>query len=256
LAGSAIISLMSLQVKTALVTGASIGIGRAIAIELAKEGVKVFITARRRQELEKTKNMIESQGGQAELVAADLGKISSINSLISTLKRKTQELNILVNVAGIWHGKTQVYAGKNFETFSQKVILDTFSVGTIAPALLAHGLIPIMPKNSKIINISGTFESGAKGWLPYYVSKRAIEDLTLGLAEELKDKGIQINCISPSDTATEQYKKYFPQYIQDAIAPEKIAQYATFLCSAKANNISGEVFVIKKGQKPYSRFHA
>src|SRR3989344_1336473 len=141
---------MSLQVKTALVTGASIGIGRAIAIELAKEGVKVFITARRRQELEKTKNMIESQGGQAELVAADLGKISSINSLISTLKRKTQELNIIVNVAGIWHGKTQDYAGKNFETFSQKVILDTFSCRALPPPAPATPTTPTHTKTKKL----------------------------------------------------------------------------------------------------------
>ena len=107
----------------------------------------------------------------------------------------------------------------------------------------------------KILNISGTFENGAKGWLPYFVSKKGIEDLTIGLAEELKDKDIQVNAISPSDTATEAYQKYFSQYMNEAIDPKEIAKYAAYLCSDKANKITGKVFVMKKGQEPYEGYH-
>ena len=117
---------------------------------------------------------------------------------------------------------------------------------------LVHGLVNLMPKKSKIINISGTFESGAKGWLPYYVSKKAIEDLTIGLAQELECKDIQVNAISPSDCATFAYKKYFPQYINEAIAPEKIAQFVVDLCQ---KDITGKVFVLKKDQEPFESFH-
>ena len=70
--------------------------------------------------------------------------------------------------------------------------------------------------------------------MPYFVSKKGIEDLTIGLAEELKDKDIQVNAISPSDTATEAYKKYFPQYIEEAIDPSEIGRYVVFLCSEEA----------------------
>lgn len=149
-----------------------------------------------------------------------------------------------------------MYAGKDFETFNQRVIVDTYFVGVVAPSLLAHAFIPLMPKGGTILNISGTFESGAKGWLPYYVSKRAIEDLTVGLAEELKEKGIQVNCISLSDTATEAYRKYFPQYINEAIEPEEIAKCAVYLCSSKADKITGKVFVMKKDKTPYEGYHA
>lgn len=149
-----------------------------------------------------------------------------------------------------------MYAGKRFEEFPERVILDTLMVGTIAPMLLVRAFVPLMPSGSRIINISGTFESGAKGWLPYYVSKRAIEDLTIGLADELKTKGILVNAISPSDTATEAYQKYFPQYVDGAIDPEEIAQEAVFLCSQDANEITGKVFVMKKGKTPYEGFHA
>lgn len=241
--------------KFAIVTGASTGIGRAIALELAKEGAFIALAGRTQDKLLKTKSLIAENGGKTEVFLGDFTKLDSLEALIALIKQKTGRIDILVNVAGIWHGKDEVYAGKDFESFSKQVILDTYAVGLTAPTLLTHAFIPLMPKGGKIINISGTFESGAKGWLPYYVSKRAIEDLTVGLAEELTDKDIQVNCISPSDTATEAYKKYFPQYIAEAVEPIEIAKFAVYLCSDKARNITGRVFVIKKDKEPYEGCH-
>lgn len=241
--------------KFAIVTGASTGIGRAISIELAKKSFHIVLIARTQNRLAETKKLIEKDGGEAEIIPADLTIIDSINELIKSIKSKHSQIDVLVNVAGIWHGKDEVYAGKDFEQFSQQVILDTYSVGTIAPTLLAHAFILLMPKGSNIINISGTFENGAKGWLPYYVSKKAIEDLTVGLSEELKEKEIRVNAISPSDTATEAYKKYFPQYIDEAIEPTEIAKQIVHLCSDKANGVTGKVFVMKKGKEPYEGYH-
>lgn len=246
---------MKLKDKFAIVTGSSTGIGRAIAIELAKEGAFIALAGRTEDKLLETKSLIVKNNGKAEVFLGDFSKIDSLKALISLIKQKSDKVDILVNVAGIWHGRGEVYAGKNFESFSPQIILDTYAVGITAPTLLAHAFISLMPKGGKILNISGTFESGAKGWLPYYVSKKAIEDFTVGLAEELKDKEIQVNAISPSDTATEAYKKYFPQYIKDAIDPEKIARYATYLCSDDAINITGKVFVIEKGKEPHEGYH-
>lgn len=245
---------MKLKGKTAIVTGASTGMGRAIAVELAREGAFVIITARRRTELEKTGELVKKVGGGVKIIPADLSRLETINKFIEEVGKEVDRVDILVNVAGIWHGKDEVYAGKDFESFSQGVILDTLMVGTAAPMLLAHAFVSKM-KKGKILNISGTFESGAKGWVPYFVSKKAIEDLTIGLAEELKGKGIQVNCISPSDTATEEYKKHFSQYIKDAIGPEEIAKYTVQLCSDDLVKVTGEVFVMEKGKKPYKGYH-
>jgi len=242
--------------KFAVVTGSSTGIGRAIALALAKEGVFIALAGRTQDKLLKTKTLITQNGGQAEVFIGDFTKLDSLEALIASIKQRTDKVDILVNVAGIWHGEDEVYAEKNFESFSREVILDTYAVGLTAPTLLAHAFIPLMPRGGKIINISGTFENGAKGWLPYFVSKKAIEDLTIGLAEELKDKDIQVNAISPSDTATEAYQKYFPQYMDEAIEPDKIGEYAVYLCSEKAKEITGKVFVMKKGKEPYEGYHA
>lgn len=231
--------------KFAVVTGASTGIGRAVAIELVKAGFYVALVGRANDKLLVTKSLIVKEGGQAEVILGDFSNLDSLRGLITTIKEKTSKIDVLVNIAGIWHGKDEVYAGKDFEGFQEKVILDTYSVGLIAPTLLAHAFIPLMPKGSSIINLSGTFENGGKGWLPYYVSKRAIEDLTVGLSQELKDKGIKVNCISPSNTATEEYKRFFPEDAMDAQTPEQVAKLFFELIQ---KNVTGKVFVIKKGK--------
>lgn len=234
--------------KIALVTGASSGLGRAVSIALGGAGYRLILTGRNKTELEKTSSLVAN----SQTIISDLSDIDSINLLIKKIKQITKQINVLVNLAGIWHGQNEVYAGKNYEEFDQQVIIDTLNVGILAPLLLTHGLIPLMSSGSNIINISGTFESGAKGWLPYYVSKRAIEDLTIGLAQELERKDIQVNAISPSDCATFAYKKYFPQYIDEAIAPEKIAEFIVNICQ---KDITGKVFVLKKNQQPFESFH-
>lgn len=241
--------------KCAVVTGASTGIGRAIAVEFAREGAFVVLVARRQDKLREIKDMIEAGNGSAKVLACDLSKLDAIDGLIDAVKKETDHVDILANVAGVWHGNDEVYAGMDYDKFSRDVILDTYTVGITAPSLLAHALIPLMPSGSSILNISGTFSSGGKGWLPYYVSKRTIEDLTVGLAQELEGKGIRANCISPSDTATEEYGKYFPECIDEAMEPEEIAKYASYLCSDKAEGTTGSVIVMKKGEKPFEGFH-
>ncbi len=135
---------MKLQNKNAIVTGASTGIGRAVAIELAKEGVVVGLVARNVEKLNETKRLIEETGGIAIIFPVDLSDFDSVSELINDIKSKFDNIDILANIAGIWHGKDEAYAGKNYELFDPKVITDTFSVGLIAPSLLVRGLLPIM----------------------------------------------------------------------------------------------------------------
>lgn len=238
--------------KFTVVTGASTGIGRATAIELGRNGSTVALVARNKEKLEETKKLVEEAGGTAIVFEADLSNIDSINNLIESIKQQTQQVDILVNIAGIWHGDNEVFAGKDYEEFTQQTVINTFSVGLIAPTLLVHGLVSIMPQGSNIINLSGTFENGAKGWLPYYASKRGIEDLTQGLADELKDKQINVNCISPSDTATEEYKKYFPEDAVDANLPETIAKEIVNLINS---NQTGQFVVVKKNELIMEGYH-
>lgn len=231
--------------KFAVVIGASTGIGRAIALAFAKEGAFVALVGKNEEKLLETSNLIKETNGKSKVFVCDLAKNSSLVALISSIKSETSKIDILVNVAGIWHGIDEVYAGKDFESFPESVILDTYSVGLTVPTILSHAFIPLIPSGSIIINLSGTFENGGKGWLPYYVSKRAIEDLTIGLSQELANKGIRVNCVSPSDTATEEYKRFFPDDAKDAQSPEEVARLFVELAT---KDVTGKIFVIKKGK--------
>ena len=239
--------------KTSLITGASTGIGRATAITFAKNNYHIYLVARSTDKLEETAEIIRAQGGEATILPTDLSEISDINNLIEKVKQETDTLHCIANIAGIWHGKDEVYAGTNFADFDQQVILDTYIVGFTAPTLLVHGLLPLMPSGSSIINLSGTF-SKAKGWLPYFASKRGLEDFSVGLAEELEEKGIRVNCISPADTATEQYKKYFPQYAEEALEPDTIAEKIYSL--AEKELITGKTIVMRYEKEPMEGFHS
>lgn len=241
--------------KTALVTGASTGIGRAIAVALVKRGATVGLVARSKDPLEQTRGLVEKASGKGEIFPLDLQDTQAIYRLADTLKTTWKKLDILVNVAGIYHTNTKAFSDIPFEKYTVEEIRNTYEVTLGGTTFLTHALLPLMGKGSHIINISGTFESGAKGWLPYYVAKRAIEDFTVGLAEEVKDKEIFVNCISPSDTATEAYAKFFPQYLSDTQPPERIGEFVSALCHNE-NPPTGKIFVLKKDKDPYEQFHA
>ncbi|PIR62996.1 MAG: hypothetical protein COU65_00190 [Candidatus Pacebacteria bacterium CG10_big_fil_rev_8_21_14_0_10_42_12] len=240
--------------KTAIVTGASTGIGRATAIKMSEAGYQVFLVARSKERLEETAKMISESGGSSFVLPTDLSKLANINKLIETLVEKLDAVDALINIAGIWHGEKEVYAETDYQNFDQQVILDTYAVGFTAPSLLIHGLLPKMPSGAKIVNLSGTFENGGKGWVPYFASKRALEDLTIGLSDDLSDRNIQVNAVSPSDTATEAYAKHFPQYMDEAISPEEIAEKIVELCD-EGSKVTGKVFVMKKGEEIFEKFH-
>lgn len=237
--------------KYAIVTGASTGIGREVAIEMAKNNFEVGLVARNLDGLIETKKMIENIGGVAKIYECDLSNFDDVDDLVEEIKDQTEHIDLIANIAGIWHGKDGVFAGIDFEKFEENVLLNTMEVGIVSPMLIVNKLLPLMT-DGDIINLSGTFENGGKGWLPYYVSKRAIEDFTIGLADELKEKNIKVNCVSPSDTATESYKKFFPQYIDESVDPKEIAEKFVEIINSKE---TGKVFVIKKDKETTEGFH-
>jgi len=234
----------------AVVSGASTGIGRQVAIMLSRKGYLLVLVARRKDKLEETKKLL-GPTGKAEVFPANLADLEAIKTLTYHLKNKYKHIDVIANIAGIWHDEHEAFASKPYDTITSKMIIDTVTVGTLAPMLLIHELIPAMTQGGCIINLSGTFESDAKGWVPYYVSKRAIEDLTVALAQDLHDKGIRVICISPSDTATEEYKKFFPEDAATAQSPQEVAHV---LVNMIEKGKSGTIYVLKKG-KVRKAFH-
>jgi len=238
--------------KYALITGASTGIGRETAIELSKKGYELGLIGRNLEKLEETKKLIGG-GSDTDIFVADLADLNSVKKSADTILKNNKKIDLIANIAGIWHGKDEVFAGVDYEKFDDSTIINTMNVGIMAPMLLVKNLLNLMNPESIIVNLSGTFENGGKGWLPYFVSKRAIEDFTVGLADELKEKEIMVVGVSPSDTATESYKKFFLEFIDDSQDPKDIAKFIANLNYDIKE--SGKIFVMKKDQRVFESFH-
>lgn len=232
--------------KTALITGANSDIAISIAKKLMELGYNLILTSRNAEKLEQTRTQI----GDITSISAfayDLSSTNNILLLTQKVRDNFQNLDLIVNLAGIYHDEEKAFDGIDFKDYSVTEIEDNLNVGILAPMIIVNQLRDLLKSGSSIINISGTFES-AKGWLPYYVSKKALEDFTVGASQEFSDDGIRVNCISPGDTMTESYKKFFPQYAteENCISPEEISNKVEFLVSGEGKEKSGEIIEVKK----------
>jgi len=242
-----------LKGKIAVVTGASTGIGREIAKAIAIHGGRVGLVARSEDGLKKTQEQIRRAGGEAEIFITDLRKREDIDKLASNILKKYGGVDIIANVAGVWHGENTVYYGPKLWETPVEQIDEVLDVIIRAPILLTRALLPsmIQKNQGKILQISGTFENGATGWLHYYVGKKALEHFTVGLSEELRPHKIQVNTISPSDTFTEAYRRFFPDAREEeCLSPVDIANLAIFLLSEDADHITGACIVIRSKNAP------
>lgn len=234
----------------ALVTGASTGIGRAVAAELGKKGWNVGLVARRKERLEETKRMVEEAGGKAEVFVYDLAYVSQVNSLIKKVKRWKERIDILVNAADVWHLDGKQYFETELDKIPTEFICVSLDVGLKAAVLLARAFVPEMKGWGRVVNMSGAFAPDEKGCLPQYVTKKGVEMFTKQLALEYKDAGVTVNAVSPWYVWTEAVQKFFPGLKDQAQSPEDVARFIAFLCSDDAASETAKIWSLRKGQEP------
>ncbi|MGW0192584.1 SDR family NAD(P)-dependent oxidoreductase [Nonomuraea sp. NPDC003201] len=183
--------------KTALVTGASRGIGRAIALRLARDGFRVAVNyARDEAAAEEVVGLIEKDGGSAFAVKADLGEGS--RALAERLKDETEVLDVLVNNAGI--GMSRPIGEETPEAYDR-----LFDVNVKGLFFLTQQLLPLIPDGGRIVNItSGVARIAFPEGIAYAMTKGAVQVFTLALAKELGPRGITVNNVAPGiiDTDT------------------------------------------------------
>ncbi|MET7331644.1 SDR family oxidoreductase [Nonomuraea sp. NPDC005650] len=183
--------------KTALVTGASRGIGRAIALRLARDGFRVAVNyAEDGTAAEEVVRLIEKDGGSAFAVRADLGRPSHV--LVERLRAETAVLDVLVNNAGI--GTSQPIAEETPAAYDR-----LFDVNVKGLFFLTQQLLPLIPDGGRIVNItSGVTRIAFPEGIAYAMTKGAVQVFTLALAKELGPRGITVNNVAPGiiDTDT------------------------------------------------------
>jgi len=244
--------MSSLEGRTALVTGASQGIGRACAIELAKAGAKVALAARNEEKLAEVAAEIAVAGGTAKAFAIDIASEESIKAGAKAALAQFGSIEILVNNAGI----TKDGLMMRMKRADWDAVLSTNLTGTF---LLTQALVSSMLKArwGRIINISSVVgETGQAGQANYAASKAGLIGLTKSLARELASRGITANAVAPgyietAMTAVLEDKQREQMFAHIPLARPgtdlDIAHAVRFLASDEAAYITGHVLDVNGG---------
>ena len=238
---------MILDGKVALVTGAAVGVGQALSLRIAKAGTKVALVDRNKSGMEETLRQINSSDGIAEIFYTDLLNDADIVNTVKDIQEKWGQIDILANIAGLWHNEGDRILGDEYHKIPVDRIKAMIGVNLMAPVLLSRACLPAMIKrrSGKILNLSGSFPEYGYGMVPYYVGKLGVENLTRSVAVEARKYGLQINCLCPGDIDTKWFRKIYPEFLKFAISADDVIELAMFLLeNPAADLITGQVIGI------------
>ena len=243
---------MRLKDKTALVTGGARGIGREIALCLAREGANVVIWDVNPESAKSTAKDIEALGVKADYVQADVTKYNQVEESVNKILDNFQKLDILVNNAGITKDNLLLRMSEaDWDAVINVNLKGTFNCTKAAAKVM------LRQRSGKIINIASIIGIiGNFGQANYAASKAGIIALTKTTAKELASRGICVNAVAPGFIQTEMTAK-LPADIQQKLLtriplnrlgkPEDVAKLCLFLASSESDYITGQVIIIDGG---------
>ena len=239
--------------KTVLITGASRGIGREIAIKFASEGYNVVLNYNSSEAKAKTiAKQIEKFGVKCLLVKADVSVESEVIDMVNVALKEFGRIDVLVNNAG-------VALSKLFQLTTTDEVARVFGVNTFGVINCSKAVVPSMvsEKSGKIINISSIWgKVGASMETIYSASKGAVIAFTMALAKELAPSNISVNCVCPGVIETDMLLEYTEEDKKELKnqtplnrlgTPQDVANAVYFLASDNATFITGQVITVDGG---------
>ncbi|MCL6547670.1 MAG: SDR family oxidoreductase [Alicyclobacillus sp.] len=249
-------SLYSAKGKTAVITGASQGIGRATAIAFAEAGADVVLCGRNAAELHRTAERIQQTGQRAEVVLCDVRRVQEIQAMASYLSDRFSRIDILVNNAGI--DIPQMATDVTEDAWDS--ILETNLKGMFFCSQ-SVGRLMIRQGGGQIINLASELSYVATPMSSVYaISKGGVVQLTKALAVEWAPYGVRVNAVAPTLIQTPMTEMLFaanPALLHDSVAripfkrmgrPEEVAAAIVFLASDAAKFITGETLLVDGGR--------
>lgn len=244
---------MNLKGKVALVTGASRGIGRAIALSLGEAGCDVIVNyASSEGAAREVVDGVIAHGSRAKAIRADVADMAAVEGMVAEAHREFGQIHILVNNAGINRDRT-------FLKLTRAEWDDVIRTNLGGPFNTAHALIPSMCEAGfgRIINITSIVgQMGNYGQTNYAAAKGGIISFTKSLAREVARKGITVNCVAPGYINTDMMKGVPDRVIEQVRSitplarlgePEEIAWAVRFLADPRASYITGQVVAVNGG---------
>jgi 2-hydroxycyclohexanecarboxyl-CoA dehydrogenase len=243
---------MNLNGKTAVVTGAASGIGKATAFELAQAGARVFLADIDQRRGEEAEREAKAQGLLAEYLALDVTNAESVARFAREALQRAHPVDVLVNAAG-W-GKSEPFV-RNTPEFWQRVM----DINLMGPIRLTHALLPPMfdARTGRIINVaSDAGRVGSLGETVYAAAKGGLIAFTKSLAREAARFGVTVNCVCPGPTDTPLWQAV-PDNLKEALVkaiplrrvgqPNEVADAVCFFAGARSGYVTGQVLSVSGG---------
>jgi len=240
--------------KVAVVTGAGKGIGKEIALEFARQGAKVVITARTLSDIETTVEEIKKNGGEAYSITCDVGKPESVQKLIKGALEKYKQIDILVNNAGI--SRSALISKMTDELWNSVINVNLTGTFNCIRAVTSH-FMNKRPLGGKIINFTSTAAKyGNVGQAAYAASKWGVIAMSKTAARELARYKVSVNCIMPGYIETAMTANTPSIYKEQTVAqiplmrvgyPIDVAKVAVFLASSDSDYLTGSVLQVDGG---------
>ena len=209
--------------KSAIITGASSGIGRACMIMFAKEGAKVFGIARTQRNLDETLAEVQAAGGEGQVYSADLSDLSQVESAISAAKSYLGSIDILLNAAGVGYNIAESNPGSMdpLDTTPPEQWRNVMGINLDSLFYVCRAVVPIMKQQEKgsIVNVASIFGlGGAPNAHTYTATKGAIVNLSRSMAVTYIDNGIRTNVVAPGFVTTNMVEVVLDYLFSDEMA--------------------------------------
>lgn len=229
--------------KTALITGAAVGIGRATAVKMASEGAKIVALDLNEEKLDTLKQEIESTGGEILTLICNVADEASVNEAFAKAKEKFGTVHILINNAALWRD-TSRFLETSVDTWKKYLDINVMGVVYCTRAALPDMLEAGYGRIVNVASVAGVY--GNPKMVHYSATKGALISMTQALAKEVSDKGVLVNAVSPGTVSPSGVEDY--EYVQDSSmnymartgSGMENADLICFLASDNASYIAGQ----------------
>ncbi|MEL3972176.1 SDR family oxidoreductase [Rossellomorea oryzaecorticis] len=235
-----------LQNKMVMITGASKGLGKELALQFAKEGAKLAVCARNQGPLKEVEREIRALGAEVVALTADVSDRKDVDRFVSVTEEAFGRIDVLINNASIFGPGPRLLADYPEDDF-----LEVLKVNAFNPFIVTKRVLPgmLMRNEGSVINL--TSEAGKTGfaeWGAYGVSKFAVEGLTQTWAEELQGSGVRMNMVDPGEMNTDMHDEAVPECDYALAEPNEHMDVFLYLASDASRDVSGSRFEAQEFQ--------